>query len=325
MELISVIIPVYNTERYLKKCLDSVVGQSYQNLEIILVDDGSSDHSGDICDTYASKDSRITCIHKKNGGVSAARNTGIEASHGDYLHFVDSDDYLENDAYTYLLAVMREYSADAVAFEYFATYENKETVHTMAEYIYGCHNGAALHRLLVREQPFAVTKFFKKELIMGSADDTFPIRFREDILRGEDTLFCHCVLDRANTVLFTNKPLYHYVQSDNSASRGRFRKNQLTALRLYGAYEPLFRDRYPEIWEMFVARMADLLITLYFDMWSDKRRYEKAQKKVWKVFMRHYGQVKEYSALTFKRRVKYRFFSVSPELFCRFHRRLHSL
>ena len=94
MELISLIVPAYNAESYVAECLESIQNQTYMNLEIILVDDGSKDTSGDICDQYAAYDERIKVIHQENGGLSAARNTGIEAANGDYIAFVDSDDYI---------------------------------------------------------------------------------------------------------------------------------------------------------------------------------------------------------------------------------------
>ena len=93
--LISVIIPVYNVEEYLHECVDSVINQTYKNLQIILVDDGSTDSSGKICDEYAENDKRITVVHQKNGGLSVARNTGLSNAHGDYVYFLDSDDYIK--------------------------------------------------------------------------------------------------------------------------------------------------------------------------------------------------------------------------------------
>ena len=101
--LVSVILPVYNVEKYLIKCLDSVIRQTYQKLEIILVDDGSTDSSGKICDEYANKDGRIKVFHKKNGGLSDARNYGIERSTGEYLAFIDSDDYVDDDYIEFLM------------------------------------------------------------------------------------------------------------------------------------------------------------------------------------------------------------------------------
>ncbi|MBQ3194486.1 MAG: glycosyltransferase [Oscillospiraceae bacterium] len=112
--LISVIVPVYNVERYLARCVDSILAQTYENLQIILVDDGATDASGNICDEYAAKDSRITVIHKKNGGLSSARNAGIEAARGEYLAFVDSDDWIEPEMYACLLALLKKYDAELV-------------------------------------------------------------------------------------------------------------------------------------------------------------------------------------------------------------------
>lgn len=111
---ISVIVPVYKVEEYLPKCLDSILSQTDENLEIILVDDGSPDGSGAICDDYAARDARIRVIHQENGGLSAARNAGIDAATGDYLAFVDSDDYLESDAYERMLAAAKKFDVPVV-------------------------------------------------------------------------------------------------------------------------------------------------------------------------------------------------------------------
>ncbi len=114
LERISVIVPVYNVEQYLPRCLDSILAQTYENLEIILVDDGATDGSGAICDVYASKDPRIKVIHKANGGLSSARNAGIDAATGEYLAFVDSDDWIEPDTYGYLLGLAKGYGVKLV-------------------------------------------------------------------------------------------------------------------------------------------------------------------------------------------------------------------
>lgn len=113
-ELISVIIPVYNVEKYLHKCIDSVIGQTYANIEVILVDDGSTDFSGKICDEYALKDERIKVIHKQNGGQAIARNCALDIMTGDYIAFVDSDDYIEDDMLEVMLRTLREYDCDVV-------------------------------------------------------------------------------------------------------------------------------------------------------------------------------------------------------------------
>ena len=109
-ELISIVIPIYNVEKYIEKCLDSVIKQTYKNIEIILVDDGSPDNCGKICDSYANNDKRIQVIHKENGGLSDARNVGIERANGKYITFVDSDDYIELDYIEYLYTLIKKYN-----------------------------------------------------------------------------------------------------------------------------------------------------------------------------------------------------------------------
>ncbi len=111
---ISVIVPVYNVEEYLARCVDSVLAQTYENLEVILVDDGATDTSGTICDDFAAKDSRVKVIHKENGGLSSARNTGLEAATGECIAFVDSDDWIEPDAYAHLLGLMEKHQVKLV-------------------------------------------------------------------------------------------------------------------------------------------------------------------------------------------------------------------
>ena len=124
-DLISVIIPVYNVDKYLERCIDSVIVQTYSNLEIILVDDGSNDDSGIICDRYAKFDDRIKVIHKKNGGVSSARNEGIKYCNGKYIGFVDSDDYIDSTMYEYLYNLLISNDADISCCDFFIINEGK--------------------------------------------------------------------------------------------------------------------------------------------------------------------------------------------------------
>lgn len=111
---ISVIVPVYNVEQYLTRCVESILAQTYRNLEIILVDDGAKDASGSLCEELAARDARISVIHKENGGLSSARNAGIDIATGDYLAFVDSDDWIEPDMYAHMLGLMKRYDARLV-------------------------------------------------------------------------------------------------------------------------------------------------------------------------------------------------------------------
>lgn len=124
-DVISVIVPVYNVAAYLPECVDSILNQDHAALEVLLIDDGSTDESGAICDAYAAKDSRIRVIHQKNGGAAAAKNAGLRAATGEYLCFVDSDDYLEPNVYGYMLSVLKSSEADAVQFSFRDLYRNR--------------------------------------------------------------------------------------------------------------------------------------------------------------------------------------------------------
>lgn len=126
MELISVIVPIYKVEQYLERCINSLVHQSYINMEIVLVDDGSPDRCGEICDSWAAKDSRIKVVHKKNGGLSDARNAGVEVAAGEYIAFVDSDDWLHLDYLQKLYQTMQETRSDIVECEIIHTTGEEE-------------------------------------------------------------------------------------------------------------------------------------------------------------------------------------------------------
>lgn len=317
---ISVIIPVFNPGKHLRKCLDSIINQTYSNLEIILIDDGSTDGSANICEEYAQKDLRIICIHQSNLGVSSARNKGLEIASGEYLHFPDSDDYLEMDTYEYVLNIMHNNGCDAAAFEHYVTYPDHEVVHKLDESFYGIEKGEQIQEHLMKGSQFCWNKLFKRTLVKN-------IRFPNDIYRGEDTVFSAYVLDNAKKVIFDSRPLYHYVQSEESACRGQFRINQMTVLKLYDAYKPLYSEKYPNMYVSLCIFLQDVLISLYYDIWADDNRanLKKERKQV-------YHAVKEHSQLIYKSRrcsnkqiTKMHLFLNSPNLFCVCHKLIHNL
>ena len=134
-QTISVIVPVFNVAGYLPQCVDSILSQDYGNLEVILIDDGSTDGSGEICDRYAALDSRVRAIHQKNGGAAAAKNAGLRLATGEYLAFADSDDYLEPDAYGFLMKALLETGADAVQGSFREVYRNRAEEQRISEEI----------------------------------------------------------------------------------------------------------------------------------------------------------------------------------------------
>lgn len=316
MELISVIVPVYNPGIHLKRCLDSIVGQTWENLQIILIDDGSTDNSLDICRSYAEKDSRIKVLTQKNAGVSAARNRGLREACGDYYSIIDSDDYLEPDAYEYLMELMHTHSCDAVNYEHYITYPNREILHRLPDENYGLMDREQTMYQLVYHVAFAWNKLYSKKIING-------LTFNEGIARGEDSLFALAALNRADKVWFDKRPLLHYVQSEQSAVRGKFRPSQLTALKLYDENYPFFSQHYPELLDKWLSRMGELLISLYYDMESDREDYSDNQKTVCRYYRKYYPEAISCRDLNAKQKLKLRLFRISPRLFCIIHKDIH--
>lgn len=203
---ISVIVPVYNCGKYLSDCLDSILGQTYQNFEIILIDDGSQDDSAAICDAYAEKGSRIRVIHQENHGVSRARNRGLELATGELISFIDGDDTLEPDMYALLVKVMQEHDADIthcgykhiVGEEIRLVHDTKRVIPQTTEEALDCFVSGRLFG------GGLWNKLFRTELIAG-------LRFREDLKINEDILFNFQAFSRARKSVFADYAMYNYV------------------------------------------------------------------------------------------------------------------
>lgn len=203
--LISVIVPVYNVEQYLKRCLESLLKQEYENLEIILIDDGSTDTSGKICDSYAEKDSRITVIHQQNKGASCARNHGLMAAKGAYIGFVDSDDWIEPDMYRYLFRLIQKYRANVAVCDYERAArpqkvkERKEklqlrTKEELDRFFYRLDGGKSY---------FSVWNCLYQKSLLNH------IQFLENQI-NEDIYFTYEVYKKADRIIFSNLQKYFY-------------------------------------------------------------------------------------------------------------------
>ena len=231
MVQISVIIPVYNAERYLSACLNSIIEQDFKELEIILIDDGSTDSSGKICDEYAKKDSRLRVIHKKNEGVSIARNTGLDNATGKWITFVDADDWIEKDTYKELSLILEKNEPDILIYNYYdnnkenalyiktGTFEDKDEIENLKNKI--------IYPLIENEESavysFVWNKIFKKSII-----DKNNIRFKMENKKAifEDGIFCIEALENSNKVEICNKYLYYY-RSNSSSAMNSYNKDIL--------------------------------------------------------------------------------------------------
>ncbi len=225
-ELISVIVPVYQVEEFLARCVDSLLRQTYRNIEVILVDDGSPDRCGEICDQYARRDPRIRVIHKDNGGLSDARNAGIGSAKGDFISFVDSDDWVHDEYIERLYRLLKSRDADIAICDFIRTSAENINTDLSEEVIYEYSNIDALQQYIDKfhvQMVVAWGKLYKKRLF---DDVSFPIgRIHED------EFTTHKVLFKARKIVFTTLKLLCYRQREDSIMGAKFKlKNRLDAL-----------------------------------------------------------------------------------------------
>lgn len=211
-ELISVIVPVYNVEKYIKKCINSIITQSYNNIEIILVDDGSTDSSGKICDLYKKLDNRIIVVHKINGGLSSARNEGLNIAKGKLISFVDSDDYIEKDFLKELKDNMRKYNSDISICNINYIKDGKKIIKNKYLiddfYVSGKDKFNTIFNEYDSISVYAWNKLYKIELFNN-------VRFPYGKIYEYSYILCN-LLDESNIVSYTSKTLYNYVYREES-------------------------------------------------------------------------------------------------------------
>ena len=211
-KLISVIVPIYNVENFLEKCVDSIVKQTYENIEIILIDDGSPDRCGVICDDYSKKDERIKVIHKKNGGLSDARNCGINVAKGEYVLCIDSDDWIEKNMIEVLYNNVVKYDADISICEFVEEDINGKILKKKKENSeIKCFNTIdALKELIIQENitNHAWNKLYRKELFKN-------IEYPKGQLM-EDISTTYKLFEKSNKIIYQNITLYHYIQRSTS-------------------------------------------------------------------------------------------------------------
>lgn len=221
MSKVSIIVPVYKVEKYLEKCVKSIQEQSYSDLEIILVDDGSPDCCGMLCDMYAKKDSRICVIHKENGGLSDARNAGIRKATGEYLLFVDSDDWIDKRLIEKIMQVAEKKKADIVMFDYVSVDEKMNVNNSFSmPFETEVVLSVKTEPRIICKSCSACNKMFRKEF-WDKIDLSFPVG-----KHYEDLGTIPKVLGLANSVVYLKEALYYYVQREGSIMHGDdFKKN----------------------------------------------------------------------------------------------------
>lgn len=207
--LISIIVPVYKTQPYLRKCLNSIIRQTYKNLEIVLVDDGSPDDCGKICDEYAARDLRIKVIHQRNSGLSSARNEGLKIASGEYIGFADSDDWIEADMFETLYRGALEYKADIAICGFYFVRDNKcRAVNEKQTVLYDRED--AIHHLILDDTftNHVWNKLYKRKL--------FENVYFPDGRTFEDVATTYKLFEKSDRVVFLNSCKYYYLQREDS-------------------------------------------------------------------------------------------------------------
>lgn len=291
---ISVIVPVYKVEPYLRKCLDSIVNQTYKNLQIILVDDGSPDDCGAICDEYAARDRRIEVVHQENGGVSAARNAGLKLAVGDYIGWVDSDDWIELDMYAYMLENARKYGADIAVCGMAECYKGKRQKRGWQK-IEILNKKQALELLLQNGimQNSLCDKLWKRELFENVS---FPVG-----KTFEDIAVMHRLFIKAACVVCLPEAKYNYNQKADSIIDNISLANRIN-------HYLAAQERYTEMsedWPQFVHLLAGQCVAAAVGIWccyllnprAERRKYIGLIQEIAGFAALHYKEALQYMQL----------------------------
>ena len=284
---VSVIVPIYNVEPYLKKCVDSIINQSYTNLEIILVDDGSTDSSGLLCEELAKNDDRITVVHKNNGGLSDARNAGLDISTGDYIGFVDSDDYIDSDFFEILVKNIEEYNADVSCCRYTNVWENGRKEPIGNDDSLSVYEGkVALKEYLYAKtmDPFVWNKLFKASIIENH-------RFIKGI-QGEDNPFCIELFKKTDKVVLAGKSKYNYLQERTGAiTNSNINQKGIDSVFYWDKVRRDCHTNIPELEKYALRRQVLFYIGLFNDIYNSQE-FKKCTEEVRMFIKIHLNEIR---------------------------------
>lgn len=279
---ISIIIPIYKVEKYLKKCITSVMEQSYTNLQIILVDDGSPDSCGQICDDLSKADDRIIVIHKENGGLSDARNAGLAYVKGNFVFYLDSDDYLERNALELLMEKQQLNGADVVIGNYYYTYPEHEDKAAFA-----FEGNLVLNRHESMEELVSgkIQNFAWGKLIRAD------IAKRHEFPKGklfEDNYWAHLILNDSNRVVVLDEAIVHYRQREKSISY-TYEIKRLDILDGWLARKAFLEEYYPELVDKFLRYVAKNYVNM---AWLILTQMKSEKKKAFKKLRQYNSELK---------------------------------
>ena len=282
-ERISVVVPVYNVEQYLEKCVNSIINQTYKNLEIILVDDGATDNSGEMCDELAKLDDRISVYHKENGGLSDARNYGVERATGEYIGFVDSDDYIDAEMYEKLYEAIKKEDADVAECNLKIIYPNRVELFTEQNYYKVCTKWEYLEEYLTIKKVFGSvwTKLIKSDVAKKLV---FP--------KGklyEDTYYAYDLINVANSFVLIDSPSYNYLMRENSITNAKFNPRIFDLIEIVEKFHKMTYKNYPSLKEAADCRkMYAYFSVLNSILLEDEFKNNSYYPKIINYFKRNY-------------------------------------
>lgn len=248
-EKISIIVPVYNVEAYLERCVESILKQTYTNLEILLVNDGSTDKSGELCDKLALRDHRIRVIHKENGGLSDARNRGIDEASSNLIGFIDSDDYIDEDMYETLYRQMVASKADLSMCGHYDVYHQIPEKQVAEIKTWELMPEEAIKMVMEAKilSVTAVNKLYKKALFE-------QLRFRIGKI-AEDAFIMVDLIHQCSKVVATNEKKYYYVHRENSITTQKFSLKFLNVIEAYEQNAKIISENYPDLYDVAIMRL----------------------------------------------------------------------
>lgn len=296
--VISVIVPIYRVEEYLNQCIESIVNQTYSKLQIILVDDGSPDHCGEMCEDWARRDKRIKVLHKKNGGLSDARNAGLEVASGNYIAFVDSDDWIEPHMYETMLSVLIKENADLVACGIVDSYPDKDVIHSSG---YTVGESEKFLKMIYQNTTFPVSacnKLYKKNLW---DDFEFPVG-----KLCEDAFTTYLLLDRASKIVQIPDGLYHYRIRESSIMTSKFKPERMDEEEAWRQNYQYMQKHHPELakyaYDFYLQKVNVLLHTI-----SPQQQFEYSKEYDFlrDILCKNLGHVLFTSSLEWKYRIQF--------------------
>lgn len=290
--LISVIVPIYKVEKYLCKCVDSIINQTYKNLEIILVDDGSPDNCGAICDDYAKKDSRITVVHKENGGLSDARNAGMKIATGEYVSFIDSDDYISEDFIETLYNISVNENSDIVECNLYRFREQDIIEVSESPLKNETFETEKALAMLIQENEFHQHVWNK----LYKSDIALKVPFEKGKL-NEDEFWTYQIFGQAKKVSKVNKEMYFYLQRETSIMGNNYNLRRLDALEAKLNRQKYIEDKFSEIStiskiDLYGTVMFAYQSVLKFMSGTDKKRAKSIIKKYRKKSKLSFSEIK---------------------------------